>query len=125
MPRKNTTVPIEAFDPRIKQLLLDGSVKRIEVPCISSSQRVALRNQLFDYRARAREQGVADATSLYRAKVTFGPIRGEGEARVYPLIIAPRGSEFDSVLSQASVVAAPAILPEEAPDPLDELKVEE
>jgi len=123
MPRKNTIVPIEAFDPRIKQLLLDGSIKRMEVPCTSSSQRTALRNQLFDYRARAREQKLEGAVQLYRAKVTFAPVRGEGEERVWPLIIAPRGSEFDDVLGQAHVQEAVPIVA--SGDPLDDLKVEE
>jgi hypothetical protein len=123
MPRKNTIVPIEAFDPRLRQLLVDGSVKRMEVPCTSSSQRTALRNQLFDYRARAREQKLEGATQLYRAKVTFGATRGEGEERVWPLVIAPRGSEFDDVLGKAEQrEAAPTIA---TLDPLDDLKVEE
>lgn len=125
MPRKNTIVPIEAFDPRLKDLLLQGTTKRVIIPCTSASQRVAMRNQLFDYRARAREQKIADAEQLYRAKLTLGPVTGEGEARRFPLIIAPRGSEFDDVLSKATSEGAVAPLPETTLDPLDDLKVEE
>jgi hypothetical protein len=124
MPRKNTIVPIEAFDPRLKTLLQDGCVKRVVIPCTSSEQRTALRNQLFDYRARSREQKIEGADTLYRAKITLGPIIGEADKRIYPLIIAPRGSEFDDVLSRVNVTDA---VHEAAPTPdlLDQYKTED
>lgn len=104
MPRKNTVVPITSFDPRLKDVLLEGAKRRVELLCSSRKQRYALRNQLYDYRARAREQKLSDADQMYRAKITDNlPTREQNGATVWPLIIAPRGSEFDDVLGQAGL----------------------
>lgn len=119
MPRKNTIVPIESFDPRLKDLLIQGATQRVEIPCETQHQRTALRNQLFDYRARAREQKLEGAAQLYRAKVSFAST----EEHPYLLIIAPRGSEFDSILSRAKVMGAQAPTSPVA-DPLSDLPVE-
>jgi hypothetical protein len=118
--RKNTIIPIESYDPRLKQLLLDGSVKRIEIPCESHSQRISLRNQLLNYRARARELKMDGVAQLYRAKITASESRDDAP---YLLVIAPRGSEFDSILDKASESSAvPATA---GGDPLDDLPTEE
>lgn len=104
MARKNTVIPISSFDPRLKDLLLQGTTKRIELPCTSKRQRVTLRNQLMDYRAAARREGLEGAEGLYRAKMSFG--QPSEDEKIWPLIIAPRGSEFDDVLGGKKIESA-------------------
>lgn len=119
MPRKNTVIPIESFDPRLRDLLLRGSKERIEIPCETKRQRVNLRNQLMDYRAAARRANLAEANQLYRAKMSLGEVKDDK----FILIIAPRGSEFDSVLG--SETSRPAVQRIGGVDPLDSLPTEE
>lgn len=120
--RKGTSIPLEGFDPRLKELLTQGSVKRIDIPCESAHQRTALRNQLYTYRALARKENLPDAKNYYRASITHG---GERDGKFW-LTIAPRGSEFDKVLADlksSSVVHTQPGL--ESSDPLDSFKAED
>ncbi len=119
MTRKNTVIPISSFDPRLKDLLLQGTTKRIEIPCTSSKQRISLRNQLMDYRAAARRAGLPDAEKLYRAKMSLG----EEKEGVFPLIIAPRGSEFNDILGGKAIESAVPV--HQASDILADLPVTE
>lgn len=127
--RKNTIIPIEAFDPRLRTMLKEGCLKRVEIPCTSSEQRTALRNQLMNFRARNREQNGPDANELYRCQIVLGPVEGEGEARRFLLIIHPRGAQFDDALRAANIsdVIEQSARPSKAEggDLLDNFKVEE
>jgi hypothetical protein len=95
MPRKGVKIPISSYDPRLKELLLRASREAVTILCTSAKQRTSLRNQLMNYRARARDEKLEFAEQLYRAKLSLGEKTPEGK---YPLVVAPRGSEFNDIL---------------------------
>lgn len=116
--RKNVRIPIEAYDPRIRELLLKGSLERVEIPCDTTAQRNSLRNQFFNYRARARDANLDGVEQMYRAKLELPRLkRPDGK---YLLVIAPRGSEFNDVLEGATTKTVAKPLPF---DPLSDLPV--
>lgn len=95
MPLSSKAIPLSGFDPRFKDILLRGARERVEIPCDDATQRYALRNQLQAYRVRCKQEKVQDWETLYRAKISL-------PRNKMVLLVAPRGSEFDTALNRMS-----------------------
>ena len=104
--RAKPPTPLSSFDPRFRDLLLDGAKAVIELPCNSRGEATRLRQRLNQYRFACKKHfGEADPHEwepLYRCIV---------QQRAATLILRPRDSEFDSVLSRVGMTAPAVQLP--------------
>lgn len=112
MPKGNQNIPIDAYDPRFKELLIRGGKERIELQLKSWKEVCSLYNQLQHFRARCRNENRDGWQTLYRAKVVR--VRDKNMVTVFP-----RGSEFGNALDNIAGEAVEA--PKLPVDPLDEL----
>lgn len=112
MPKGNQNIPIDAYDPRFRELLVRGGKERIELQLESWKHVCSLYNQLQHFRARCRNENHEGWQTLYRAKI----VRDRDKKMLY---VFPRGSEFGDALD--NIEGAPVEAPKLPTDPLDEL----
>jgi len=110
--RTKPPTPLSSFDPRLRELLLQGSTGVVEVPCASRGEAIRLRQRFNQFRFAAKQHWGAEAPHewepLYRCIVQQDGAK---------LTLRPRDSEFDSALSGAGALGPTApVLP---PDFLD------
>jgi hypothetical protein len=107
--RRKPPTPLSSFDPRFRELLLQGAKEVVEIPCASRSEAVRLRQRLNQYRFAAKQYfGEADHSAwepLYRCIV---------QQKDTVLLLRPRDSEFDKALGLAGALPkAAAVLPDD------------
>lgn len=114
-------MPVSSFDPRYKELLLKGCHELVEVPCNSEKDAHRLQSLLCTFRARMKkhhgEEGRAHWEPLYGVIVTKS-------ADLRSVVLRPRSSEFDSLVSgpikSSSPLDGPLETNELSSDPLEE-----
>ena len=95
--RAKPPIPLSSFDPRFRNLLLEGAKAPLEVPCASRSEAVRLRQRLNQYRFACKQHFASEAHEwepLYRCIV---------QQNGNTLVLRPRDSEFDTALSAAGL----------------------
>lgn len=101
--------PISAHDPRLRDLLLQGSQSPIEVPVPSLRDARRLRLRLHEFRAALRDHYGAESRDqwepLYATMVRIYETDSGAIVR-----IEPRTSELDSILPRATPGAFDDIL---------------
>lgn len=99
MTRKPSSLPLTAFDPRYKELMLRGSREEVRIPCASRKEAVALRHRLQTYRSRAKkhygEEHREEWEPLY---LCIGTIIDDLETGKAILKLSPRHMEFSHIL---------------------------
>lgn len=112
-------IPLSAFDPRYKELLLRGSKEEFSISSASIKELRALRATLHTYRSRAKrhygEEHKAEWEPLYQCTIyLIDDLKGGGRLR-----FAPRAKEFDHLLS--GVVDVPDLKQQEREELLEQL----
>jgi len=101
-------LPLTAFDPRYKELLLRGSHEVIDIPCSSSREARALRHRLHTYRSRAKKHyGDAHREEWEPLYLCAGTIIEELEPPRTILRLSPRHAEFSHVLDNLDIRKEP------------------
>lgn len=72
--------PIEAFDPRLRQLWLEAALKEIILSFDTPSEAASFQSYIQMYRAKLRDTGDPDYAKMYRAKTS----RKANVLRIYP-----------------------------------------
>lgn len=107
--------PLESFPPQFGDLLTRGAKERFEVPCASPAQAYRLQVLLCRFRQRFKEKHPdhPNASLFYQAVVG---LKNEGKdtagkrIRSATVVLYPRHSEFDNILSGVSgALAAPLL----------------
>lgn len=103
-------LPASSFDPRFRDLLLAGAIKRLELKCATGRQARELRKRLHAFRQAVRREGREEYAALMRAIVTVEPPHPQHLGPSL-LVVSPRDSKYNDILSQfeANPVSAPTL----------------
>ena len=102
MPRTRAPTPLSSFNPRFRELLLQGAVGEVKLTCASRSEATKLRQRLNQYRFAVKQHSPDDTASwepLYRCIV---------QQKHSILVLRPRDSEFETVLDRATMLFLPS-----------------
>jgi hypothetical protein len=83
--------PIESFDPRFRQVLLEGALKEIIIRFENPGAAKSFQTRLHLYRSQVKHSGDTEWSQLYRARTS----RKNNILRVYPA-----DSEFEKAFEQ-------------------------
>lgn len=101
--------PVSSFGPELMELLIQGSQRRVEIPCENMKQMKHLQMRIHTLRgamARERHPQYALATRA-RTSCTWDhekfPGRFPKNATNCVLVIAPNDSQFSDILAKAGI----------------------
>lgn len=108
-------LPLSAFDPRLREVILRGCKEVVEIPCDNPQKAQNFRNTLTSYRARVKLEH-KDKPDVWEP--LYGTIISTKPGRASTVQLRPRLHEFDHLLDRLEI--SPEVGSELPSDPLAE-----
>lgn len=118
--------PVSSFGPELMELLIQGSQKRLEIPCDSMAQMKFLQMRIHALRGAMNKENHPNYQMATKARTsctwdhTKFPGRFPKDATNCVLVVAPNDSQFAGILERAGITPSAA-----AQDVLDTLPLPE